>query len=273
MPNLEKGTAEKRLDELNAGDSNIPRWVSIAMPRSRDWIRIAHFAFLYSLISYLLIINGPYSHQSLGRNITHSVDLWSPAQGAVQYKKTLFEKQLLKRSPWTEIPSKELDAKWLSLYDFGITGISSKEAANLEDPTVKIPHNDSYAISLEVFHQLHCLDHLRKARYPDKYPDLWKYNPDHTVDHNTFLEYHWGKYNHCLDLLRQTLMCHADITPVPFYHKARDDSIHPLPRTTHMCRDYSKIQEWAASRQHRGVDTSNMGAMEEMIEAIRGDGD
>ncbi|RFU35198.1 hypothetical protein B7463_g1173, partial [Scytalidium lignicola] len=261
---------KQRLDELNAGDRSIPRRVSIAIPRSRDWTNIIHFAVLYFLLLYFFIISNPHGQRPFTRNLITPVDMWSPAQEAVKYKQVPFEKHFLNRSPWTGVPTKELDAKWLSLYDFGVTGISAEEAARLEDSTAKMPHNDSYAISLEVFHQLHCLDHLQKSLYPDRYPDLWRYNPNHTVDHDTFKALHW---DHCIDLLRQTLMCHGDITPVPFVYKREIDSVHPAMKSTHMCRDYSKIQEWAAARQDKTVDKSNMAAMEEMVEAISGDGD
>lgn len=55
--------------------------------------------------------------------------------------------------------------------------------------------------------------------------------------------------DHCIDILRQTLMCHADITPTPFYYRARDDNVYSALAATHRCRRFDKIKDWAQTRQ------------------------
>lgn len=43
-------------------------------------------------------------------------------------------------------------------------------AAQLANRTTRMPGDDNvYVIGLDVFHQLHCLNHLRKTLYPDRY--------------------------------------------------------------------------------------------------------
>lgn len=43
-------------------------------------------------------------------------------------------------------------------------------AAQLPNCTTRIPGDDNgYIVGLDVFHQLHCLNHLRKTLYPDRY--------------------------------------------------------------------------------------------------------
>jgi hypothetical protein len=75
----------------------------------------------------------------------------------------------------------------------GTSAISAEEALKLLEPTVHLPHNNStYAVSLSIFHQPHCVNHLRKALYPVKYPGLWEYNPDGTVERDTIISLHWG---------------------------------------------------------------------------------
>jgi len=75
----------------------------------------------------------------------------------------------------------------------GTSAINAEEASKLLEPTVHLPHNDStYVVSLGIFHQLHCVNHLRKALYPDEYPGLWEYNPDGTVKRDTIISLHWG---------------------------------------------------------------------------------
>lgn len=49
--------------------------------------------------------------------------------------------------------------------------------------------------------------------------------------------------DHCIDLLRQTLICHGDIGLV-FYTDLGDSQPAARLSTTHMCRNFSEITEW-----------------------------
>jgi hypothetical protein len=47
-------------------------------------------------------------------------------------------------------------------------------AAQLPNRTTRIPgDDDGYVVGLDVLHQLHCLNMLRKSLYPDRY-DLYE---------------------------------------------------------------------------------------------------
>jgi hypothetical protein len=75
----------------------------------------------------------------------------------------------------------------------GISGIKPEEAAKLHEPTAHLPwDNETYVISLAVFHQLHCVNHLRKVLYPDEYPELWEYNEDGSVKRDALTSLHSG---------------------------------------------------------------------------------
>ncbi|KAH9222336.1 hypothetical protein DL95DRAFT_402312 [Leptodontidium sp. 2 PMI_412] len=107
--------------------------------------------------------------------IDPSLRIWSPAQEAVSYNTVKFDSYFTNRSPYTKTPPKALDKKWEDLY------------------RSHLPHDENtYIITLGVFHQLHCVNHLRKALYPDEHPGLWEYNPDGTVKRDTVLALHWG---------------------------------------------------------------------------------
>jgi hypothetical protein len=78
----------------------------------------------------------------------------------------------------------------------GLSGITSEEASHLQEPTAHLPHDDgTYVVTLGVFHQLHCVNHLRKALYPDEYPGLWEYSSDGTVKHDGLVALHRGWLN------------------------------------------------------------------------------
>ena len=75
----------------------------------------------------------------------------------------------------------------------GLSGLSAQEAAQLHVPTAHLPHdNSTYVVTLGVFHQLHCVNHLRRALYRDEFPELWQYNADGTVKRDSNLALHWG---------------------------------------------------------------------------------
>ncbi len=57
-----------------------------------------------------------------------------------------------------------------SCLDVLISAISPESAAKLPNATTPFTYDtDHYIIELDVFHQLHCLNMLRKLVYPDAY--------------------------------------------------------------------------------------------------------
>ena len=101
-------------------------------------------------------------------------------------------------------------------------------------------------VFVEGFHQIHCLNLLRKSLY---------YNYDHYHSKKE-VEFHDSDHvvrwhvSHCLDFLRQRLMCDLDIgTFGQVWVK------HPTPRpwvdfnTRHTCRNFDAIRAWNEEKQ------------------------
>lgn len=44
-------------------------------------------------------------------------------------------------------------------------------------------------------------------------------------------------------------MCASDITPISFEVKGADRHVAPKLTTTHICRDFDALKEWAETRQ------------------------
>ena len=55
--------------------------------------------------------------------------------------------------------------------------------------------------------------------------------------------------DHCADLLRQKLMCDADVGLMPMYWVKKHD--HPWPdfSTTHKCRNFDDVLDWVDKNQ------------------------
>lgn len=116
-------------------------------------------------------------------------------------------------------------------YNLRIPG-EDLEKANV----TSVPLNDDqggYFATLDVFHTLHCVNNIRKSYYSDYY-----HNPNPVAVQQEH-------FDHCIDLLRQVIMCHGDISLHTFEWK--DDYRWPWPsmRTEHQCRNWDKLMAWS----------------------------
>jgi hypothetical protein len=203
----------------------------------------------------------------------HTYSSKAPANGHVEYiEHHHFRAALLNRTEYMGYPTPDgnTDKLWSDLYNRefklsrllhqiprrfssyniidGISKISAEEAQKLSTPTLAIPGTTDYLVQLDVFHELHCLNDLRKAFYPDVHGGIeatrW---PNGTINYDHEAYQHW---EHCLDSLRQTIMCHADVAPIPFHvNVPANFGIFPRLATTHTCKNFTKIQEWAWEHQ------------------------
>jgi hypothetical protein len=110
-------------------------------------------------------------------------------------------------------PTNEIDARWEALYEckcarftplgmddsltrkripVGISAIPPSEATMLANKTIPRPGTDEHLVELDVFHQLHCLNDLRKALYPDRWPGKWHRTPSGAIDYQHVDFLHWG---------------------------------------------------------------------------------
>jgi len=130
-------------------------------------------------------------------------------------------------------PSAQLDAAWDELL-YGINiRVSSNELQRSNQTSVQLPDGQSSLAWLEATHQLHCVKFLRQWIYRDHY------QPEVVAD----VESHWLLHaDHCLELLRQSVMCHADTSLMTFEWTA--DDVKPMlklegPR--HMCSNWGEL--------------------------------
>ena len=50
---------------------------------------------------------------------------------------------------------------------------------------------------------------------------------------------------HCIDALRQSLMCSSDITPLPWTWVEADHRAKEVAEVAHSCRNFEDIRQWA----------------------------
>ncbi|KAF5599165.1 hypothetical protein FPCIR_2561 [Fusarium pseudocircinatum] len=92
--------------------------------------------------------------------------LYSPAQNAVEYEIVTFNSDFPEdHSGTTDFygASPKAEEAWKNLMKPYLVKISNQEASKLSRPTSQISRDpDYYITSLDVYHQLHCLNDIRK---------------------------------------------------------------------------------------------------------------
>lgn len=55
--------------------------------------------------------------------------------------------------------------------------------------------------------------------------------------------------DHCIDMIRQSLQCNADITPLTWTRDPVDGRAKEVAQVIHTCRNWNQIRHWAVDHQ------------------------
>lgn len=122
-------------------------------------------------------------------------------------------------------------------------GKDPSTVAKLEDAIWGLG-DDAYASTLDVYHQLHCLNYLRKLIYPDHY----NRSEFHHADHPGYFEIHM---NHCVDILMQAIQCSGNVNLIMMNWVETQDYPFPDMSINRQCVDFEKLTQW---RQESTID-------------------
>ncbi|UJO20673.1 hypothetical protein CLAFUW4_12641 [Fulvia fulva] len=157
------------------------------------------------------------------------------------------------------LPSAEVDLAWDRIANTQPIALTKEEMATAGlDPStiVKYPESfglgEAYAARIDVFHQIHCLDALRKQAYWEDYKlDGW-------TSLNTSSKLHQTHLSHCLYYLLQSITCHASVDIYP--HIWTDTLRQPYPdfNTVKTCRNFDAILAW---QEAHGIDETDFYAL------------
>lgn len=122
--------------------------------------------------------------------------------------------------------------------------IPRQQAAQLTNLTINIPgEEDHYLIGLDVFHQLHCLDNVRKGLWPERYkPEAYMGGKGMSLLSHIHLD-------HCIDQIRQSLMCNSDLSTNWLFWDEQTQVNTASGSTFHSCRDFDRVVKWA--KEHK----------------------
>ena len=89
----------------------------------------------------------------------------------------------------------------------GISSISGEEASRIPNRTTLVPETEnSYVVELDVFHQLHCLNAIRKTLYPERYWDEFDdyFLEDGSRNYTSTAAKHYGLLKSQLEEMEET---------------------------------------------------------------------
>ncbi|KAF5866552.1 hypothetical protein ETB97_011437 [Aspergillus alliaceus] len=142
-------------------------------------------------------------------------------------------------SEYTGDPSPELDAVWDKWgYEFMKLPGADPDAARLTPE-----YGGGYIGFLEVSHQLHCLNMMRQAMHQDYYnnPDFPEQRAAVFTDRPFTVKMH---LQHCVEILRQNIMCNADVGIIPHEWVTQTPDPFANFNTWHKCRDLESVEKW-----------------------------
>jgi Mycotoxin biosynthesis protein UstYa len=88
---------------------------------------------------------------------------------------------------------------------------------------------------------------LRKEFHPEYYGEMETQSPSMgVVDPNDF-----DHVGHCIDSLRESIMCSADITPIVWIWDEERKRSTPRLDVVHTCRNFEKLQDWGKAHKLR----------------------
>ncbi|EGX96356.1 hypothetical protein CCM_01012 [Cordyceps militaris CM01] len=198
---------------------------------------------LYAALSFTLVLVGGAIGYHLrpftgGRGLTFADTSHLKIYDGIDFPpiQQRFNGSLFKRSPYSGPPSPEMDNTWGRYTEMGSSMLVKIDKESMPDypPILNISTDDArastsysletavhleetqnigYMASLGLFHQIHCVNMLRKFIYLDYYkentPD-WFSQP-YLRGHAVLFQ------DHCVDMIREAIMCHGD-TSLIVYH-------------------------------------------------------
>ncbi|RMZ92008.1 hypothetical protein DV736_g730, partial [Chaetothyriales sp. CBS 134916] len=217
-----------------------------------SWGIIPFVAGFFTLTALFLIwvVHSSKLNLNLDSLCTGHISQFSPVvqDVGIRFETTRFNGSLMKPTIFRQDASPEGEtANFVT--DRGVrvpAELASK--SNLLPDQVKISqkYGGGYPANVEGLHHLHCLNLLRQALYLNY--DYYHAKGEGPFRNNdTILQYH---VTHCLDIIRQQLMCAVDIGVLGqvWWNRTGPEAYVDF-NTKHTCRNFEAIRGWAEKHQ------------------------
>ncbi|ELR05751.1 hypothetical protein VC83_07982 [Pseudogymnoascus destructans] len=195
---------------------------------------LPHLLFALLNTTWTLIIlgqTGKTHNPLLNQNVP------SPANDVSAYSRVVMNNSLWDENQFKGAPNPAQTAAWLTYHNLTEIAVGIEDLNAIGKSSVKLTDGPNrYLAMLDVFHQLHCLDKIRIYIHRDYY-DL-REAPAMQLIH----------VGHCLDSLRQIIMCHADTELLTFEYVSEKRYPNPRPNPNFLverkCKNWDDIVAW-----------------------------
>lgn len=238
--------------------------------RSRRWHWVAHCGSAVAIITLLVLVMHPLRDgldiasrcwdmsnyyceklpsRSQGFRNSRESYTTAPANAALAsrpYVTMRFNGSLWFDSPFKGPPTPASEEAWNSVMRYGMIAVSAEDYERTNHSlrtAVRFPEEagGGYVATTVGTHQMHCLHYLWADHYRDHLPDTLKKIAE-------IPEMYERHYNHCMDYIRQSLMCHFDTGLVTYDWVGENQNPTPNSNAPHKCVDWDAAQAWLRSR-------------------------
>ncbi|KAL6706994.1 hypothetical protein ACN47E_004944 [Coniothyrium glycines] len=249
-------------DTQNAGlESHVGDWHNTTLrrpDRSRRWILLSSCLAILNVVQLLRPLSPSVFGVNHARNTfdTGFATDFEDARGVIELEERNFtgwisynatEKDVYRvwdpnEPQYFGSPSEQMDAAWDELL-YGQYVAMTEEEASRYPGIVTSGTTGNYHMQPDVYHSLHCLNSIRMELEPEYYAKHPRPDADVPVPKSWDMVHR----DHCLDQIRQSLMCFGDLSPAPF---AAWDGFHLsiAEGRTHTCRKWEGISDWVRVR-------------------------
>ncbi|KAK2609211.1 hypothetical protein QQS21_002293 [Conoideocrella luteorostrata] len=250
----------ERADSPQSGQyHNTPDFNSEVVPNviwTPRQAKAALFGYLILVSATIIVLTGSFGFNKVtGSQLECSkqVSPYSPVWDQVEFWEGNFLNEFNATSKYRGPPTLERERAWRELWWYhlvpvdraGIAALNATHSGKHMEVIGSDPANPTYGASLEVFHQLHCLDLIRKYTWPiHLFNETWGdlYPEGRGEEDKVSMRMH---VDHCIEALRLSLMCYVDVTPVlMIYDAARPSKVKSDFNVYHKCRDFNKIRDF-----------------------------
>ncbi|KHN95575.1 uncharacterized protein MAM_06632 [Metarhizium album ARSEF 1941] len=219
--------------------------------RTWPWLlfHVALAATYMTLMPFLL----PASYTRRGQSCVAKLNYYSPINEAIQeeYLHVRFNGSLWHDSPYKGPPTAEVEQAWQDLMAYGTISVTAEDVTRIGHnlTAVQFPPaaGGGYLAVATGTHQIHCLHFVWQDHHMASFPETQATRqgaPDLYERH----------YEHCVDYIRQTLMCNFDPGIIPYYWVRRHNQPTPDGNTRHKCVNWDALQAWLKARAVRMPD-------------------
>ncbi|KAK1245972.1 hypothetical protein MKX07_005041 [Trichoderma sp. CBMAI-0711] len=220
---------QKEYLESQQSDARVPFWRTPAVLAIT--VHICLMCMLFVIVSSVKR-NYANSDYSIRNHLPES-----PAREAVVLEKVVLDHGIAVDNRFKGEPRPEQDKAWESLLLYQNLAIS-RDALDVPGAVSLNDGTDRVLFSLDVFHNLHCLNYIRQFMFRDDY--YKKSFPESERDSQ------YDHAGHCVDVIRQSLICEGDISISTYDWKM--DHLLPWPnfRVAHECVNWNHLMSWAS---------------------------